>query len=610
MPSVKIHAFGGMVPKHNRALQKGNAATLAENVDLSRGTLMGLREPLPIAPWGAPNKTIYESDAGWLRFAGVVDVVDGLPGCPRTLVAGDGFAFPSWATAGDAVAGDWVRLGLPVPDPVTATSSGPTTFSISHGGAVPALSITTPSTTVTLPSGTWANGGDAWGGQTTTVNGGQFDNTLGWSPVEWRCYVITYKDSFGNEGAPSLPSERLAVDDGAAVQLAFPPTPTLPWDVAEICLYRASGGHPENEKELTTEDFHLVSELPAGTASFTDSLPNLDIDAEPCVSYGYTAPPDYLVHLVAEPAGTQLAGAAGREVWFCEPHEFQAWPEKYKLTLDDDVVGLCWAESGLYVMTDGAPYWISAAVDELGYRDVSRFAEMLPCASKRTICKTPEGAVVYAHREGLVVLSGKGRCRMETLNLWAEEEFEDLNPADMVGAVYNGIWFGFTQTQGWMFSLQNAAVHAGGENPLVSLSLRPTALHKSRRDVLYLALPAGICEWEAGPNILPWRWLGRLNVSPTQMNMAAFKTVFERYAHEYRTSPWPIHIRFTTDDRTLYERDIAHSQPARLPHGWRHLGFEIDVSGYGGEPWREAVEIREIHMASSVAELSEAGAAQ
>lgn len=607
MPSIRIHSFGGMVPKSNRALKKGNIATLAENVDLGSGTLMGYREPLLVAPGGAPNKTIHETVAGWLRFPGVVDVVDGLPGCPRILIAGEGIAYPRWATAPDAVAGEYVRLGLPVPEPVEV-SGGKATFSLSHANTEPARTITTPTTTVTTPSGSWANSG-SYGGSTVTINGATFDETLGESPVEWRAYVITYKDSFGNEGAPSLPSERIAVDDGSPVTVALPPTPALPWDVASICLYRASGGHWMNEQDVTTEDFHLVTELPAGTGSFTDALANLDIDAEPLVSYSYTPAPDYLQHMVAEPNGTQLAGAAGREVWFSEPHEFQAWPEKYRLTLDDDIVALCWADTGLYALTDGPPYWIGGKVDEFGYRDVFRFAESLPCASKPSICKTSDGAVVYAHKDGLVVLGGKDRASMGTLGLWGESSFQQLDPAGMVCAVYNGVWFGFTDAQGWMFSLKAVGVHSGSDQPLVTLTLRPTALHKSRNDRFYLALPDGISEWEQGDNILPWRWLGRLSVSPAQMNMAAFKTVFEKYPHEYQPSPRPIHIAFLTDDRTLYERDIDHSRPARLPHGWRHLGFELDVRGYGGEPWRQAVEIRDIHMASSLAELSESGAA-
>lgn len=607
MPSIRIHSYDGMVPKNSRALQKGNVATLAENVDLGAGTLMGLREPLVVAPDGAPNKTIHETDAGWLRFPGVVDVVDGLPGCPRIIVAGEGIPYPQWATTGDAVAGEYVRLGLPVPGPVSA-SGGKATFSISHAGKTPATTITTPATTVTTPSGTWHNGGGAWGGSTVTINGATFDETLGESPVEWRSYVITYKDSFGNEGAPSLPSERIAIDDGEAVTLTLPATPATPWDVASICIYRASGGHEMNDKEMVADDFLLVAEVSAGTSSFTDALPNLEIDAEPLVGYDYTPAPGYLQHMAAEPNGTVLAGAAGREVWFCEPHEFQAWPEKYTLTLDDDIVGLCWTESGLYAMTDGPPYWIAPKVDEFGFRDVFRFPETLPCASRRSICKTAEGAVVYAHKDGLVLLSGKS-ARMETLGLWGESGFQQLDPASMVAEVYNGVWYGFTPEQGWMFSLKTVGVHSGSDQPVVTLTLRPTALHKSRGDRFFLALPEGISEWEQGANILPWRWLGRLNVSPAQMNMAAFKTVFEKHPHEYRASPWPIHIAFVTDDRTLYERDVDHSRPARLPHGWRHLGFEVDVKGYGGEPWRQAVEIREIHMASSLAELSEAGAA-
>lgn len=608
MPSIRIHAFGGMSPRTNRALQKGNEAAFCENVDLAHGTLRGLRAPLVVEQGGAPNKTIHESEGGWLQFPGVNDIVDGLPGCVRVIGVGDDFPYPSWATVADAAAGDWHRLGLPIPEPVKV-SGGKATFSINQAGQSPALQVTTPSSTVTLGTGTWNNGGEAWGGSTVTISGAKFDQTIGLSPVEWRSYAITYVDSFGNEGPMSLPSDRIAVDDGSALSVSIPATPGTPWDIAGINLYRAGGGHVDNDKEITADDFHLVAELNAGATAFTDALTNLEIDAEPCITFEYIAPPAYLKHMAAEHNGTQLAGAAGREVWFCEPHEFHAWPERYKLTLDDEVVGLCWTDSGLYALTDGAPYWISPKADEFGYRDVFRFQETLPCASKRSICKTPDGGVSYAHKDGLVMIAGKGSARMMTLGLWAEDDFELLSPDGFMATIWNGIWFGFTDSMGWMFEWKNG-VHQQQYQPLIALSLRPSAIHKSRTDRLYLAMSDGVSEWGKGETILDWVWKGRLSVSPSQMNMAGFKTVFERYPHEFKPSPLPVHVAFLTDDRTLYERDIQHSRPARLPHGFRHLGFEVEISSTNKEPWRQAVEIREFHMATSINELIETGAAQ
>jgi hypothetical protein len=608
MPSIKIHNFGGMVPRSNRANLKGNFASYCENVDFEHGTLKGLRKPLVVQAGGVPNKTIFESEGGWLQFPGVNDIVDGLPGCLRVIACGDDFKFPSWATVVDAPAGDWVRLGLPIPEPVTV-SGGKATFSINQAGQSPALTVKTPDSTVTVGSGSWNNGGGAWGGQSVKINGATFDNTLGISPVEWRAYAITYVDSFGNEGPMSLPSDRIAVDDGSALSVSIPATPGTPWDIAGINLYRAGSGHVENDKEITADDFHLVAELNAGTTAFTDALTNLEIDAEPCVSFEFTAPPAYLVHMAAEPNGTQLAGAAGREVWFCEPHEFHAWPERYRLTLDDDIVGLCWTDTGLYVLTDGNPYWVSPKADEFGYRDVFRFQETIPCASKRSICKTPDGGVCYVHKDGLVQLAGKGRASMMTATLWSESDFEDLGPSTFVATIWNGVWFGFTDSQGWMLEWRNA-VYQDQTQPVQHLSLRPTALHRSRRDRFYLALQEGVCEWAKGATIMDWVWKGRLSVSPTQMNMAAYKAVFELYPHEYKPSPLAVHLRFFTDDTVLYERDTKHSRPSRLPHGWRHLGYEIEVSSKNQEPYAKPVEIREFHMASSIADLSESGNAQ
>lgn len=610
MPSIQLHNFSGMSPRSNRALQKGNDATYCENVRLWHGTLLGFREPKVIEPHGAPNKTIYQSEAGWLRFSGNVDVVGGLPGCLRLIAVGDGFLSPSWALAQDAVLGSWLRLGLPIPASVSvAAQASDATFSISQNGTTPAQHVSTPSSTVTNPSGSFANGGAAWGGGVTVINGSSFDKTLGKSPVEWRSYIITYKDSFGNEGAPSLPCDRFAVDDGKSATVSIPATPASPWDVATICLYRATSGHEKNDAQITADEFHLVAELPAGTTIFVDNLQNLDIDAEPCMSYEFTPAPSYLKHIVAEPNGTQLAGAAGREVWFCEPHEFHAWPEKYTLTLDDDIVGLCWTDAGLFVMTDGAPYWIDRTADEFGYRKVMRMPESLPCASKRSICQTPDAGCCYVHKDGLVVLSGERRAVVATLQLWEEDDWHKQDPDTFVATVHNGWWFGFGDVGAWMLDIKDT-IHQGSDTPLVALSLRPSALFRSRDDRFYLALHDGICEWDAGDHILDWVWKSRLSVSPSQVNFAAFKAVFERYPHEYKPSPLPVHIKFIMDDKVMYERDTNHSRPSRLPHGMRNIGFEIEVSSNNKETWANAVEIREIHLASSMVELSEIGRAR
>lgn len=556
MTSLRFFGFAGMRPRAHRALLQSNEAIWAENVNLWHGTIEAYRTPLPVDPRGAPHRTIFQTDAGWIVLPGVNDLVSGLPGCPRVLAVGEDLRVPVWADAVDAVAGRWRRLGLPVPTPPIATPSAP-------------------------PS--WAGPND--------------------QRSECRAYVVTYVDRFGNEGPPSLPSARLVIDDGTAALVQWDGSPVGGWDVQSVRLYRltASDAGAEQVGLPRMEDFHLVGEFPAAVGGVNDALQNLNL-GEPLTTMYFAPPPEGLTHLVAEPNGTQLAGAAGRDLWVCEPHEFHTWPDAYRLRLDDTIVALAWTDSGLYVATDGHPYWIGPQADELGGREVFRMPEPMPCVARWSMTATPSGAALYAGRDGLVLLHGR-QCQRVSQAYWGEDDFAALRPDTMVATVHEGQWFGFTANSGWMLDLTDAA-YPGRQLGLIALSLRPSALHRSRTGALYLALPTGIGQWNAGPTYLPLRYRSRCEVTPGQMNWAAAKVVWD--AHPFR-GDWqdalpPTWFRLWADNQLVYEREVQHANPFRLPHLSRHLGFEIEVER--GESLEKGA-LTLVHIASSVAELAE-----
>lgn len=555
MPSILKSAFAGMRPRITRTLLQGNDASWAENVNLWHGTIEAYRTPSPIDPRGAPNRTIFRIEAGWIILLGVHHIVSGLPGCPRVLAIGEVLRFPVWADAADAVAARWWRLGLPVPIPPVAAPIAP-------------------------PG--WAGPND--------------------QSSEYRAYVVTYVDHFGNEGPPSLPSARFGVDDGSAVVVQWDSPPLGGWDVQAVRLYRltASDAGAEQVGLPRMEDFHLVGEYPAVIRGVTDTVANLDL-GEPLTTMAYAPPPEGLTHLVAEPNGSQLAGAVGREVWFSEPHEFHAWPDKYRLHLDDAIVALAWTDSGLYIATDSHPYWVASQADELGLRDVFRMPEPMPCVARRSMVTTPSGGALYASRGGLVLLQGR-QCQRVSQAYWSEDDFAALQPETMIAAVHEGQWFGFTANSGWMLDLTDP-VYPGRALGLIALSLRPTALHRSRTGELYMALPEGIGRWNAGPTFLPLRYRTRCTVTPGQMNWAAAKVVWDAHPFhgDWSDAAPATTFRLWADDRLCFERELRHSNPFRLPHLSRHLGFEIEVER-PESPAKGA--LREIHMASSVADLA------
>jgi hypothetical protein len=88
------------------------------------------------------------------------------------------------------------------------------------------------------------------------------------------------------------------------------------------------------------------------------------------------------------------------------------------------------------------------------------------------------------------------------------------------------------------------------------------------------------------------------------MNWAAAKVVLDEYPFrgDWADAAPATTFRLWTDDRLRFERELRHSNPFRLPHLSRYLGFEIEVER-PGSPNKSA--LREIHVASSIAELAE-----
>jgi hypothetical protein len=508
MASIKISGFAGMRPRIHRTLLQGNEATWAENVNLWHGTIEAYRTPLFVDPRGTPNRTLFQTDAGWIVLPGTNALVSGLPGCARVLAVGEDFRYPMWADFSEAVAGRWVRLGLPVPMPPVAVPSAP-------------------------PG--WAGPND--------------------QRSEYRAYVVTYVDRYGNEGPPSLPSAQFGVDEGAGVDVRWESVPLGGWDVQAARLYRltTSDAGAEQIALPRVEDFHLVGEFPAALARFTDTLPNLDL-GEPLTTMAFAPPPEDLAHLVAEPNGSQLAGAVGRDIWFCEPHEFHAWPDKYRLRLDDAVVAITWTDTGLYVATDGHPYWIASQANEIGEREVFRMTEPMPCVSRRSMTPVPGGGALYASHGGLVLLLGR-QCQRVSQAYWSDDDFAALRPETLIGTVHEGQWFGFTANSGWMLDLTDSA-YPGRQLGLIALSLQPSALHRSRTGALYLALPTGIGQWNAGRTHLPLRYRTVCTATPGQMNWAAAKVVWDVYPFrgDWQEALPPTRFRLWADDRRCFER--------------------------------------------------------
>jgi hypothetical protein len=165
----------------------------------------------------------------------------------------------------------------------------------------------------------------------------------------------------------------------------------------------------------------------------------IDGMAEPCPALDYNAPSPTLEGLTAMPNG-MMAAFSGKKLFFCEPYKPHAWPEKYSLSLDYEIVALGAMGMTLLVATKGQPYLVSGTRPDT--MAAQKLEQNLPCIGVRTMVDLGY-AVAYASNEGLVVGRADGSVSLATANIFSRHDWVALNPETMIGCQYNGRYCAF-----------------------------------------------------------------------------------------------------------------------------------------------------------------------
>ncbi len=225
--------------------------------------------------------------------------------------------------------------------------------------------------------------------------------------------------------------------------------------------FSQTGSNVAEKNETAGTLFHDVSEdldKPArywgdGTFNFIDDFDLRGLSSV-LASQNYDPPPKTLVGVVSLQNGV-LAGFTGNQVYFTEPNRPHAWPERYALSLDANVVGLGVIDGFLVVMTDKGVYTISGNDPAIM---VSRKVEgPYPCLSKRSIVNMTYG-IVFASHAGLVYYNPSAGVDVltKTVHHW-DTWIDDLDPATLVGAFYNNKYFGSHSKSSFIFEIDAQA---------------------------------------------------------------------------------------------------------------------------------------------------------
>ena len=550
MPGFIITNFGGMSTALSPKVLKANIGVYAKNCEVGDGRLKPLRGAAAVTPsplHTSSPKTIYEYSVGeWFEFGQDVDVAR-VPNAFDTsnTVVYTGDAYPRITRSEIAL----------------STASQP---SVSYRLGVPAPAVA----------------------PTLVVNGTAEDEALD----DYRIYLYTYVNSWGQESTISPLSESVNVRDGESCTLTFGYIPTGNYNLGPGSykrIYRSNSGTTATAFQYVgnTNDGDQTGINTGGmvATTFIDNLPDAGL-GEVIPTVDWLRPPDdvsadfasgQMLGATTLPSGS-IVGFSGKTLVYSEVYIPYAFPLNYRYTIKDDIVGISPNSQGLVIATTGKPY-LAVGHDPASV-SIIELDEFQACVSKRSVVDMGE-STIYASPDGLVLVSGSN-VQIVTKAIFTREQWQAINPDEIHAYRYEGKYVGFTDTQGFVFDPEST------EQAWVFTDVQAACGHYSPRDdTLYVAEGRQLKTWAAGPE-LTYEWKSKTFESPSPMNLSAIKV----------SCVGMVVVRVYADD-VLRARVICNDDTLRrLPAGYSAYEWRVDLEG--------TAHVDYIKLATSIKELA------
>lgn len=325
-------------------------------------------------------------------------------------------------------------------------------------------------------------------------------------------YVYTNVTEFDEESEPSPLSGEIQWSPGLVVTLgAFDP-PDVSRRVNRQRIYRSQ------TSTLGVTTLNFIAERPASTDLFVDN--SLEI-VEPISSVDYNPPPDSLSGIVAGPNG-MMAAFVGKDLYFCEPYIPHAWPQKYVLTVDSEIVGLGWIGSSLVIMTKASPYIATGTAPE--NMTMEKLEVNLPCINAQGIVDLGY-TIAYPSHSGLVTISTSG-ATVATEALITRDQWLKMNPYSFKAAQYSGRYmasYNYTDDDA-VEQRGTIIIDLSGSTPFIIRNFDyADAMHFNiESGSLYVLSGNDVYEWDAlSEPFGEQTWRSKLFVLPSYTNFGA-----------------------------------------------------------------------------------------
>jgi hypothetical protein len=538
MPGFIIADFGGMSTALSPKTLKANIATYAKNCEVGDGRLKPLKTTTAVSPnpLTTSAQSIYEYTTGsWFEFGMDVDVAR-VPNAfdVTNKVVYTGYAYPRITRNDIAVGASPMpvasyRLGLPAPT------------------AAPTLSV----------------------GGTIVVD----------SLDDYRSYLYTWVDAWGEESTISPLSTSVNVRDGQNVTVTFPTAPSGAYNLGTGSfkrLYRSNSG-------TAATAFQFVADVPIGTTTYLDTIATAGLgEVVPTVTW--VRPPDddasdfpsgQMLGATTLPSGA-IVGFSGKTLVYSEPYIPYAFPLNYRYTLKDDIVGISPNSQGLVVATTGKPH-LAVGHDPASV-SILELDEYQSCVSKRSVVDMGE-STIYASPDGLVLVSGN-TVSVVTEAIFTREQWQALNPSQIHAYRYEGKYVGFTNTQGFVFDPEST------EQAWVFTDVSAACgFYSAKEDALYVANGSVLHKWATGSE-LTYSWKSKTFESPIPMNLGAISVA----------CVGAVSVKIYGDNVLRSTTACTNDTLVRLPGGYTASEWRVELEG--------TAHVDYVKLATSVGELA------
>lgn len=424
-----------------------------------------------------------------------------------------------------------------------------------------------------------------------------------------RAYTITYVNAYGEESQPGATVEVDVAADQDVLLSALP----VPVDVPGYPPYTKKRIYRTVVEPDGTAPYFRVADIDLAVTDYRDALKDIAITGNDVLpSIAWTLPPEGLQGIIAMPTG-YMVGFIGRDLYFSEAYRPHAWPDKYVITVEHDIVGLGVTAGTLVVLTAGKPVLISGARPDLVQQDAT--AQSMPCLSRGSIVSTPQG-VIFASDNGWILFGQGGLQRFSDEVIGPQAWRRDFIPYSIRAIMLPDGTLVFSHTDATGKTVCDAMRPDAPPLGLVRHSflstfspILMTEVNTGRALIIVdngVAGAAGSLD-EFLPAYVPnaanvFTWRSKEFQVPSYGNFGAVRIDWDSSFGGIGMRLWAILRNDDTEERIKifdqYEAFEVSGKPVRLPSGCRYDTFQVELFG--------TTNVYGVQLASTVTELRNA----